>query len=206
MSKSQIKAELDVLTQLENGEVVTQAALSQRVGVAVGLINMLLKRGMHKGYVKARSAPYKRYAYYLTPKGFSEKSRLLALYLEYSMDFFREARQQYDELYRQARLRGLKRVVLVGSGELAEIAVIAAIDSEITLAALVDPGSNRATQYGLQVLSVVDDIRDADAAIITDAKAAQATYAAVRAAHPDLPVLAPPLLHITFNLQGEVAP
>ena len=37
----------------------------------------------------------------------------------------------------------------------------------------------------------------ADAAVITDARAPEATYAAVCAAHPDLPVLAPALLHIT---------
>ena len=47
---------------------------------------------MKKGFVKAKAAPYKRYAYYLTPKGFNEKSRLVAQYLEVSLDFFRTAR------------------------------------------------------------------------------------------------------------------
>src|SRR3546814_4284251 len=69
-------AELDFLTAIERGEVVTQVALKQRIGVSVGLINALLKRSVHKGYVKVRKVPYRRYAYYLTPQGFGEKSRL----------------------------------------------------------------------------------------------------------------------------------
>ena len=68
-------SELEFLTAVERGEVVTQKSLSQRIGIAVGLINALVKRSMVRGYVKARQAPYKRYAYYLTPEGFAEKSR-----------------------------------------------------------------------------------------------------------------------------------
>src|SRR3546814_3103683 len=84
---------------IERGEVVTQVALKQRIGVSVGLINALLKRSVHKGYVKVRKVPYRRYAYYLTPQGFGEKSRLVAKYLETSLSFFREARSQYAELF-----------------------------------------------------------------------------------------------------------
>ena len=39
-----------------------------------------------------RQVPLNRYAYYLTPQGFAEKSRLTAEYLAASFDFFRRAR------------------------------------------------------------------------------------------------------------------
>ena len=190
-SKTPLKTELDILAALESGEVVTQMTLAKRVGVAVGLINALIKRGMRKGYVKARSAPYKRYAYYLTPKGFAEKSRLVALYLENALDFFREARREYAELFERARLSGVRRLVLVGGGELAEIAGIAATDLDIELVGLVDPEANQPRRHALPVLASIAEIDAADAAVITDARAPEATYAAVCAAHPDLPVLAP---------------
>src|SRR3546814_18810468 len=105
---------------------LTQVALKQRIGVSVGLNNALLKRSVHKGYVKVRKVPYRRYAYYLTPQGFGEKSRLVAKYLETSLSFFREARSQYADLFERAERAGLKRLVLFGEGELAEIAVLAA--------------------------------------------------------------------------------
>ena len=70
-------ADLDLLTAVERGEVVTQQMLKHELGVSVGLINALIKRAVKKGLVKVREAPYKRYVYYLTPHGFAEKGRLL---------------------------------------------------------------------------------------------------------------------------------
>ncbi|WP_205944564.1 hypothetical protein [Pelagibius litoralis] len=77
--------ELNLFTAVEQGEVMTQVALKQQVGVSVGLV----KRAVNKGYVKACQVPYRRYAYYLTPQGFWEKNRLVAKYLETSLSFFR---------------------------------------------------------------------------------------------------------------------
>src|SRR5262249_42656896 len=53
--------------------MVTQMTLGKRMGVSIGLVNTLLKRRMRNSYVKARKVSFKRYAYYVTPKGFSEK-------------------------------------------------------------------------------------------------------------------------------------
>lgn len=94
-------ADLALLTAVERGEVVTQQMLKQELGVSVGLINALVKRAVIKGLVKVREAPYKRYAYYLTPSGFVEKSRMVAEYLDYSLQLYREARDQYVEIFRE---------------------------------------------------------------------------------------------------------
>src|SRR5262245_19033144 len=123
---SKSKSELEFLTAIERGEVVTQMTLTKQIGVSIGLINALLKRGMHKGYVKARRVPFMRYAYYVTPQGFSEKSRLVAEYLESSLVFFRRARSQHTEVFACARRAEMSRLVLVGAGELADIAILAA--------------------------------------------------------------------------------
>src|SRR4051794_2121738 len=99
-------ADLDLLSALERGEVVTQQMLTRDVGLSVGLINALIKRAIKKGLVKAQQAPYKRYAYYLTPQGFAEKGRLVAKYLECSLDLFRRARDDYAEILQQLVRRG----------------------------------------------------------------------------------------------------
>ena len=62
-------SELEFLTAIERGEVVTQMTLRKRIGVSIGLINAMLKRGIRSGYVKAQKAPLRRYAYCLTLKG-----------------------------------------------------------------------------------------------------------------------------------------
>lgn len=208
-TQAKIKTELEFLTAIERGEVVTQMTLSKRVGVAVGLINALLKRAARKGYVKARSAPYKRYAYYLTPKGFAEKSRLVAEYLEISLDFFRQARGQYAELFARAETDGLKRLALAGGGELAEIAAMAAHDGEIELVAIIDTRTNRERLYGIRVVRSLDDAADGagavDAVVIADALTPQETYEALLERLPEDKILAPPLLRITPDRQALAA-
>ena len=66
---------LGLLESVERGEVQSQRRLASELGIALGLVNAYLKRCIRKGLVKMRDAPARRYAYYLTPRGFAEKSR-----------------------------------------------------------------------------------------------------------------------------------
>src|SRR5258708_27312746 len=75
---------LDLLTSIERDSRVTQRKLAGDLGIALGLANSYLRRCVHKGLVKMSQAPLNRYAYYLTPQGFAEKSRLTAEYLSVS--------------------------------------------------------------------------------------------------------------------------
>ena len=95
-SKEALESELSMrlLSTIEGDKSVTQRSLALRLGIAVGLTNAYFKRCVRKGWVKARAVPAKRYAYYLTPTGFAEKSRLVGEYLTSSLGFFRKARAQ----------------------------------------------------------------------------------------------------------------
>lgn len=191
------KTQLDLLTTLESGRVVTQGAISKRVGVSIGMINALLKRAALKGYVKVKAAPYKRYAYYLTPKGFTEKSRLVREYLEISLSFFRQARQEYAALLGRAQRSGMRRFVLVGSGELTEIAYLAGCEAGVAFVAVVDQTTKRDRVLGLPVISDVAELPDIDGVIITDSKAPQAAFDGLAHRFDDRCILAPDLLRIT---------
>jgi DNA-binding MarR family transcriptional regulator len=190
-------AELDFLTAIECGEVVTQVALKQRIGVSVGLINALLKRAVNKGYVKVSKVPYRRYAYYLTPQGFREKSRLVAKYLETSLSFFREARSQYGGLFERAEKAGVKRLVLFGGGELAEIALLAAFGAGVTVVAIVDAQAQAARCHGVPVTKGLTDVDAYDGVVITDARQPQKSYEQLHEQLPETRIFAPALLRIT---------
>ncbi len=77
---------LEVLSAVERNSKITQRSLSRELGIALGLANAYLKRCARKGLIKVQQAPLNRYAYYLTPEGFTEKSRLTAEYLAVSSD------------------------------------------------------------------------------------------------------------------------
>src|SRR5215475_8860129 len=102
---------LGVLDLVERDPALTQRSVAKELGIALGLANAYLKRCIHKGLIKVSQVPRRRYAYYLTPQGFSEKSRLTASYLAYSFSFFRKAREQCGELLALAAARGQHRVV-----------------------------------------------------------------------------------------------
>lgn len=83
---------LQILNALSDNIAVTQRDLSSGLGIALGLVNSYIKNLIRKGYITVKSIPPRRYAYYLTPKGFSEKTRLTYHLL-----------QDYTRIYRQAR-------------------------------------------------------------------------------------------------------
>jgi DNA-binding MarR family transcriptional regulator len=197
--------ELEFLSAIERGDVLTQMTLRKRIGVSVGLVNALVKRGISSGYVKARRAPFKRFAYCLTPRGFSEKSRLVATYLENSLAFFRGARNEYTDIFARARADGRSRLVLIGGGELAEIAVLAAWGEGLTLLALLDSETNRNQHYGLRVIRTLEEIGPFDAVVITDSRTPQQSYEEMCERLSAVQVLAPPLLKITRGRADLIA-
>lgn len=195
-----LETTLGLLDAIEEGEPQSQRSLAVRLGVALGLTNTLVKRCIKKGLLKVREAPAKRFAYYLTPKGFSEKSRLTAEYLSHSLRFFRDARKQYDEIFEVCAAQGWKRVVLYGAGELAEIASLAAAETGVELLAVIDPSRNAHEFGGLPVKADLDEAAgDAglDAVVLTAIEDTQETYARLIERMGEARVLAPALLHVS---------
>src|SRR5215475_13816503 len=120
---------LGLLESVERGGATSQRSLADELGIALGLVNAYLKRCVKKGLVKVRHAPARRYAYYLTPSGFTEKSRLTIEYMSYSFTWFRRAKADCTAAFTVARERGYGRVALLGASDLAEIAAICALDA-----------------------------------------------------------------------------
>jgi len=75
---------LEILESIEKQDDLTQRHLANNLGVALGLANSYMKRCVRKGLIKVHQAPANRFLYYLTPKGFAEKSRLTTEYLSSS--------------------------------------------------------------------------------------------------------------------------
>jgi DNA-binding MarR family transcriptional regulator len=187
---------LGMLNAVEENAVLTQRSLARELGIALGLANAYLKRCVTKGYIKVTHAPAKRYAYYLTPTGFAEKSRLTAQYLTISFDFFRLARGQCDALFAECEAQGWTQIALCGTGELAEIAILCADNHDVQLIGVVamDDGA------GVGRLPLVSDLAalaTPDAVVITDQRTPQQSYDRMVMQLPRERVLAPRLLNIS---------
>ena len=115
-----VERDLEILTAISEGRPLTQRDLAQRMGVALGLANLYLKRLAKKGYIKIidfprRPAARKRLRYLLTPKGLAEKSQLTYEHMAYSLNLYRRARQTLREALEQLPQQGLKRVGLLNA-------------------------------------------------------------------------------------------
>ena len=188
---------LGLLNAVEENSALTQRSVASDLGIALGLANAYLKRCIRKGLIKVHQAPANRYAYYLTPKGFSEKSRLTALYLTTSFNFFRGARSQCAEILAQCEVRKWRRVALAGTSDLAEIAVLCASDREVELVGIVDPNATVARFAGLPVVARLKELGPVGAVIVTDFRNPQAAYDTLIETLPQERVLTPRLLGIS---------
>lgn len=185
---SQAQITLELLSAIEADDKVTQRALAQRLGVALGLANTYLKRCVRKGLIKVQQAPTNRYSYYMTPKGFSEKSRLTAEFLKQSFNFFRVSRQQLGAIFETIDSRQNVRIALIGKSDLAEVAILNAAESGRTLTVIVDPVAAKTTSSFMQipVVPALDATLSIDIAIITDMSNPQGAYdITARALAPD---------------------
>ena len=139
---------LRLLQIVERDGKMSQRRLASELDMALGLVNLYLKRCAKKGLIKITEAPARRYAYYLTPQGFAEKSRLTLLYLTYSFSFFRSARADCAVVLEAAHARGWNRIALAGVSDLAEIAIICALECGVEIVAIVDPVASGSRYVG----------------------------------------------------------
>ena len=186
---------LGLLSSVEADGARTQRRIAAELGIALGLVNAYLKRCVKKGLVKVSEAPARRYAYYLTPQGFAEKSRLTVQYLSDSFSFFRLAKGDCARVFAEAKAKGFSRLVLAGRSDLAEVAILCAVEAGIEIVAVVDPLGEVSRFFGVEVCRSYDEVKQAfDGVIVTDVADARASYDAAAAACGTDRVRAPALL------------
>jgi DNA-binding Lrp family transcriptional regulator len=130
--------DLLLLSELERNATTSQRSLSLKLGVALGLTNLYIKRLARKGYIKVTTIPQNRIRYLLTPQGLAEKSRLTYQYMQYSITHYRDMRTRLRDALTVAIKEGVTRVVIYGTGELAEMAYLSLQELNLTLVGFVD--------------------------------------------------------------------
>lgn len=197
VSEDETKITLGLLNAVEANSALTQRSMARELGIALGLANAYLKRCVRKGLIKVQQVPANRYAYYLTPMGFAEKSRLTADYLAISFNFFRRARSECSLVMHECRARGWRRVALAGVGDLGEIALLCAADGDIQIIGFVDPDYDGAQFMGLPVVGVPDRLAPFDAVLVTDFRDPQMVFDSLVKSVPAERVVSPEMLSIS---------
>ncbi|MBM3531250.1 MAG: hypothetical protein FJX62_24520 [Alphaproteobacteria bacterium] len=139
-----------------------------RWGGAHGLTNLYLKRLARNGYIKITTIPRHRIKYLLTPSGMAEKSRLTHEYMQYSLSYYRDMRERLKHVLFGLSQAGAKRIVVYGTGELAELTYLTLCEMDLTIVGFVDGArSETFLSYPLRSVEVLSGW-SYDAVLIAD--------------------------------------
>lgn len=151
----------DILDRVAvGGTDLSQRALSQELGIALGLTNLLVKKLARHGWITLVRIRPNRVRYLITPEGLAEKARLYRQRLVSNVRFYAETRARiqhtlaclvaasqagdsstshvHDSLRSAGALRRAVRVVIYGTGEVAEIGLMLLQGSGFELVAVMD--------------------------------------------------------------------
>ncbi len=121
-----------------------------------------------KGYVKIQQVPSRRYAYFLTPQGFAEKARLTGEYLTSSLQFFRRAREQMDEIIALCAAHGTCAALPCRvPPKLPRSPRSPPMITTWSIIGVIDAGYRKERFCGLPVVARLADLGSVDAVIVT---------------------------------------
>ncbi len=130
--------DLPVLESLRAGRNVSQRTLGERLGVAPSQVNRCIQRLLKEGLVRVVDASVRPFAYRLTTAGEAYRRDLLRLRLETLAGSLREMKEHVRSCLREIAGRGMRRLVLYGTGEVMDVALSLALTLGLEVVGIVD--------------------------------------------------------------------
>ncbi len=162
--------DLRLLEELEKNPIVSQRELSHKFGIALGVTNACLKRMARKGLIRIRGFDHRKIGYYLTPKGFVEKSRLTFHLVSGIVQHYSELKQVIGERLLEIQRDGMKRIVFYGISDEMEVAYITLQGVDLKLVGIVEDDEKVTPQfifgYELEPVSRINELRP-DCVLVT---------------------------------------
>lgn len=185
----------ELLSRIDERDDLSQRVLARDLGIALGLVNAHLRRGIAAGLVAVTKGPGRRFRYALTAKGVAEKIRLGGRHFKRSFDLFRHVRDSFDRLYADLAEKGVQSVVLCGIDELTEIALLCALDSGITPSGIWRHAGRPVQLRGVPGV-VLSEAARADAVVLSVERNVQYIYHALRRRIPPERIAVPDIIDL----------
>jgi len=162
--------DLRLLEELERNPIISQRELSHKFGIALGVTNACLKRMARKGLIRIRGFDHRRIGYYLTPKGFVEKSKLTFNLVSGILQHYSELKQVIGERLLEMQREGMKRIVFYGVSDEMEVAYVTLQGVNLKLVGIVEDDEKFKSQiifeYEVEPVSRVKELKP-DCILIT---------------------------------------
>jgi DNA-binding MarR family transcriptional regulator len=123
--------EYALLNEIAQDSMVTQANLSDRLGIAVGSVNWYIKRLIHRGWVKVSHLDRTRLKYDLTPDGMKVFTQRALSYARDSLKVYGNFREKAKALVMELKQQGIQQAYLNGDDEMMDILRLTCIEAGI---------------------------------------------------------------------------
>jgi hypothetical protein len=149
--------EFEILKHVEKSPRLNNRMLALKLGCSVKLAHELLKKMVGRGHLHVKKLHSRRWDYFLTRHGISEKARLTYEFLDFSMHFYNEARKRSSKICREVAESGDRTVAFVGSGDLAEIAYLGVKEWGLELTEIFDDEKTEFLGHKIKTLAHLND-------------------------------------------------
>lgn len=125
--------EYAVIVEISNNTLPDQRTIATNTGISLGMTNLIIKRLISKGYIKARQLNHKKIQYILTAQGFAEKASKSYRFTLKTIDLIRAMKEKVQHLVNEEHQRGADTIVVPGAGELSDMVKLAINDLPFSL-------------------------------------------------------------------------
>ncbi len=125
--------EYELLNEIAQDPLVTQASLSNHLNIAVGSVNWYIKRLIQRGWIKVSHLDRTRLKYDLTPEGMAVFTQRALLYARDSLKVYSDFREKAKTLVTELKKKDTKQVFLEGEDEMMDILRLTCIEAGLRL-------------------------------------------------------------------------
>lgn len=167
--------QFNILNLLASDPHLTQAELAQRCDLSVAMVNNYMKELRGAGLLDYRCKSTKSVSYHITPAGHEKAESVRHELLEEMVGLFAQAKEEIRSIVMARAPEAPSRVILYGTGNLAEVALLAIESAGVDVIGVCDhdPDKVGRTWCGQRILSPSQLLPlQPDAVIIADCEKA----------------------------------
>lgn len=162
--------ELNLLQELEKNPIISQRELSNKFGIALGVTNACLKRMVRRGWIRIMGFNHRKIGYYLTAKGFAEKTKLTLHLISWTVQHYSALKEIIGRKFLEMQNSGIERIVFYGVSDEMEVAFVTLQGVNLKLVGIVEDEDKIVQKevfgFELKDVSQIETIKP-DAVLIT---------------------------------------
>lgn len=114
-----------IMTEIMDNESVSQRELSNKLGLSLGTVNVLINKMVKEGIIKMKLVSQKQVLYMLTPAGMIEKTKKTVSYLKSHYRAIYETKEKIKVILDELCLKYENIIILKSDDEMGELVEMA---------------------------------------------------------------------------------